>query len=390
MDIQQEIAEFQKNLEHSRLANQPHQVAQSQRVQSQRSTSSNKADLEFRDQINDRVSNHFFSQPEHGREAHHYFDSSLIRDNPQYQNSHNSDENLYRRDNREGMNMRLDSLMFQSFDQPKMPKGIRVNNPQENPMSRTQKMQPAFDHTLFGQSSNNLGREQRPSYSEASLNPQMVTHYPLQLQPEKSQGVPNQPQQQNQPFLAPLPGTFNNVFHQTNRASNRDRQNERMQEFSSLPRTMNQPSGFVNDRAPASPYKLSYESKYYQSGNDQDKAYLGNMGRSTGGYMPGTFVNSRVNYKDSHNERLQDLTPLAKTSATPVCTLDYAGSVGQNSKIITDSRDFREQDMNSRQSLADQRQAEWQRMSSNISQLGNNQQHLVINTLRPVDTRQAE
>lgn len=386
MDIQQEIAEFQRNLEHSRSANQPHQMAQSQRINSLKSTNTTQVDLEFRDKINDRVSNHFFSQPEYGREAHHYYDSSLIRDNPQYNHSHNSDDNLYRRDNREGMNTKLDSIMFQSFDPPQIPKGIRVNNPAENPMSRTQKMQPAFDHTRFGQSSHNLGREQRSSYVEASLNPRMVQNYPSQLQPTELQGIPKNQIQQNQSFLAPLPTTFNNTFHQTNRASNRDQQNERMQEFSSLPRTMNQPSNFVNDRAPASPYKLSYESKYYQSGNEPNQSYLGNVGRSTGGYMPGTFVNSRMNYKDSHNERLQGFMPLARTSATPVCTLDYPECVDQN------SRDFKNQDTENthqKRHLADQRQAEWHRMSTNINQIAQGQP-LVINNLRPIDTRQTE
>ena len=401
MNLEDEINRFTRSMQPNQMPHQqynPHNDHQDQRLRSQRETATSQADLEFRDKINNRVNDHFFSQPEHGREARHYYDSSLISQNPQYNNTHNSDDNLYRRDNREGMNVKLDSLMFQSFHQPSVPTDIRVSNPQENPMSRTQRMQPAFDHTRFGRSSHDLGRENRPSYTEASLNPQMVPHYPSQIEPDHSSATPRRNQDPNS-FLAPLPSAFNNVFHQTNRVSNRDRQNQRMQEFSSLPRTLNQPTNFVNDRPPAMPYKLSYESTYYQtgnqtgnsnqSGNQPQHAYLGNVGRSTGGYMPGTYQNSRVNYKDTHNERLQSLMPLARASATPVCTLDYATSINQNNQIRDESRTFREQDIQDRQFVADQRKAEWERMSSNITQLGGTPD-LVVNTLRPVDTRQAE
>jgi hypothetical protein len=411
-NLANEINQFTQNMKESNLGSNSnwsntHQQTQNQRINSQNATNQNHADLEFRDEINDRVNDIYFSQPEQGRGAIHYYDPSLVRDNPQYHNSHNSDENIYRRDHREGMNVRMDSLMFQSFNQPNIPQNIRVNNPIENSMSRTQKMQPAFDHTLFGQSSQQMTRENRPSYSEASLKPEMIPVYPQHQQIQninrnQNQYInqnqnqhmnqnqnQNQSQNQNSSFLVSLPTTFNNVFHQTNRVSNRDRQNERMQSFSSLPKTTNQPNDFMGDRAHASPYKFNNETNYYQSGDPEQEVYLGNVGRSTGGYMQGTFQNSRVNNKDTNNERLQNLTPLACTSATPVSTFDYVGSVNQINQVRYDSRQHRNQDLIDRQSLADQRKNEWERMSSNINQL-TGKQKLVVNDIRPVDTRQID
>jgi hypothetical protein len=191
--------------------------------------------------------------------------------------------------------------------------------------------------------------------------------------------------QNNASFLATLPTPFNNVFLQTNRVSNRDKQNERMQSFSSLPKTVNQPSDYVSERMHASPYKSNYEPGYYQSGDGSQEAYLGNVGRSTGGYMQGTFQNSRINNKDANNERLQNLTPLACTSATPISTFDYVGSINQNNEIRYNNRDNRED----RQTIADQRKSEWERMSSNINQL-TGKHTLVVNNIRPVDTRQID
>jgi hypothetical protein len=224
----------------------------------------------------------------------------------------------------------------------------------------------------------------------------MISSYPLQTVPinqplnqnQNNSGMQSR-NQNDQSFLATLPTPFNNVFHQTNRINNRDRQNQRMQTFSSLPKTTNQPNDVINDRTPASTYILSNQSKYYQSGDPDQEVYLGNVGKSTGGYMKGTFQNSRINNKETHNERLQNLTPLACTSATPVSTFDYVGSVNKNNQIRYDSREYKSQDMFERQSLADQRKTEWERMSSNINQL-TGKHNLVVNDIRPIDTRQLE
>lgn len=407
-NLSKEISQFTQDMNTSTS----HPNLQTQRINSERATNQLHADPEFRDEINDRVNDIYFSKPEQGRGATHYYDPALVRDNPQYHNAHNSDDNIYRRDHREGMNVRMDSLMFQSFNQPSIPQNIRVNNPMENHMSRTQRMQPTFDHNLFGQSSQHMNRENRPSYTDESLKPDIIPAYPSRyfnptdisyrhnqninlnmnqlVNPNMNQNNPNINHNINQTqsgssFLATLPTTFNNVFLQTNRVSNRDKQNERMQSFGSLPKTVNQPSDYVNERAHATAYTNNPELNYYQSGNPGQEAYLGNIGRSTGGYMQGTFQNSRINNKDANNERLQSLTPLACTSAIPITTFDYVGSINQNNEIRYNNRDYKQD----RQTISEQRKNEWERMSSNINQL-NGKHSLVVNNIRPVDTRQID
>jgi hypothetical protein len=114
-------------------------MQQPQQPQSGRYSSNNKEE-EFRDDINERVSNMKLSLPNQNR-AQHYFDMSLIQNNPQYMatnyNSNQerdtpSDVNYTRKDNRDGMNNRMDTLMFQSLKNPEIPQSIRVNEQHYN------------------------------------------------------------------------------------------------------------------------------------------------------------------------------------------------------------------------------------------------------------------
>lgn len=325
-DFEKDILEFKNSLKETTNQNNRHLNIQQRRCQSSSNTNNDEVDLEFRDKINDRVSNMRLSRP-YQSSANHYFDTSIISDNPQYINQNLDHDNMYRKDNRDGMNSRLDSLMFQNF--------------QENPKSN-QYSQPRF------QENNNM-QVQEPIPSE-------------------------------QNFLSELPNPFNNTFHQTSRVSNRDLHNERIQQLTSLPRTLNQPTSqisHINDRSPSSPYRVSYESQYYQNGRGEG-TYLGNVGRSTGGYLPGTFQNSRDNYKDQHNERLQNLEPLARTCATPLSTTDYTKSVIMNQNQFVNTRD----QQSSRQQQIQPSSRQW---NQNV----NAQMPLSVDTHRPVDTRQS-
>ena len=178
---------------------------------------------EYRDDINERVSNMKLSLPSQTK-AQHYYDMSLIQDNPQYlATNYNSnpekdippDINYTRKDNRDGMNSRMDTLMFQSFNNPEIPQSIRVKEYQQNQQNQ---------HNQHNQQNNY-------NYDNDYHN-----HQPDQLN------------------------------NQTNRKANKDINNERMQNFNSLPKSLHNPML-------SPPTFLTPMDSFRSSYNDQYKDY---------------------------------------------------------------------------------------------------------------------
>ena len=311
-------------------------------------------DLEFRDDINEKVNNLKFSLPTQSK-AQHFFDSSIVENNPQYLKINND---VSRRDGREGMNNRMDTLMFQQFQQP--------HQQQQSQQPHTQQ-------------------------------------HPPQQSPQQQPSQYNNPNQQEN-FITQLPNNFNNVFQQTNRVTNRDANNERMQTFTSLPRALHQPTQMVDARPMLSPYVSSYQDSYRpfsqnQSPNqtqNQNQYQTNNQANYETYYNPSILDNEsllrknesgRNNYKDAHNTRLQELSPLSRTCALPATSKDYTKSIQQSNILFDDVKAFKRNDMENRQEVAEQRKQEWQRMSKNLIHVGA-PPTLVVKNERPIDTRQ--
>jgi hypothetical protein len=325
-----------------------------QTPQSGRYSNDNKEE-EFRDDINERVSNMKLSLPNQSK-AQHYFDMSLIQNNPQYMaTNYNSnqeketvpDVNYTRKDNRDGMNSRMDVHMFQSFNNPEIPESIRITQYHQN---------------NYHQSHNN-----NYDYSNDYHN--------------------------HQPYK---------INSQTNRKANKDTNNERMQNFCSLPKSLPSPTFMT----PMDSFRSSYNDQYkdytsysklpdYQSQNKNpdnvfNQYHPNSKSNPIFGSLPKTNESSRMNHKDANNERMQSLLPLPKPASIPLTTSDYKMSVQQNSGLLTQERtafqqnyDNRQQDRN-RQS--NQMSEEWNRMTSNVQQFGH-RQPINIDGIRPVDTR---
>ena len=336
-----------------------------QQPQSGRYSSNNKEE-EFRDDINERVSNMKLSLPNQNR-AQHYFDMSLIQNNPQYMatnyNSNQerdtpSDVNYTRKDNRDGMNNRMDTLMFQSLKNPEIPQSIRVNEQHYNQYNTNK--QNNYDY------SNDYHNYQRPQ-----------THQTPQLN------------------------------YQTNRKANKDTNNERMQNFCSLPKSLHNPMmSPPTFMTPMDSFRSSYNDQYkdystyskvpdYQSQNNNpdnvfNQYHPNSSNNPIFGSLPKTNESSRVNYKDANNERMQSLLPLPRTAALPATTSDYKTSIQQNNSLLTQERNAFQQNYENKQQARNhqpnQMSGDWGRMANNFQQFGH-QSPVVIDGIRPVDTR---
>jgi hypothetical protein len=320
------------------------------------SNDNNNNEKEFRDDINEKVNNLKFSLPTQAR-AQHFFDSTIIENNPQYIKTN---DDLSRRDCRDGMNNRMDTLMFQQFQQPQQS--------QQSPQPQKIYQQQQYQHN--NQTNN---------------------------QPN------NQPNSQSE-FTNQLPNNFNNFFQQTNRVTNRDSNNERIQEFTSLPRALNQPTQMIDTRPILSQYKSSYQDSHKPVSQYQEPTQYQNQNQNQNTeqakyeqYYNSNVLNNesflrknesgRNNYKDSHNTRLQELSPLSRTCALPATTSDYTKSVQQSITLFDGVKTFKKHDMENRQELAEQRKQEWQRMSNNLIHVGK-PPTVVVDNNRPLDTRQ--
>jgi hypothetical protein len=291
-------------------------------------------DNQYRDSINEKVNNLKLSLPNQER-AQHIFDQSLIDNNPRYMNM-NIQELQSRKDNRDGINNKMDGFMFQQFNQLNM-------NSSYTPSSNSQ------------------------SYQEPSNN-----------------------------FVANLPSNFNNVFQQTSRINNRDLNNERMNTIASLPRALNQPNQMLDNRVAAASFKASYQDQYKPFSSNMDPSMYNfnnqpnRMNQSIVLQDEGLLrknESSRVNNKDTYNERMQNLMPLPRTAAIPITTSDYNKSIKQNIQLMENGRNYKHSDMDNRQEMAEQKKKEWERMSNNIKLFGN-QNKIVVDFNRPQDTRQ--
>jgi len=314
-------------------------------------------DVEYRDTINEKVNNLKFSLPSQGT-AKHFFDDSFINNNPQYyningeSNSNNINNNISRKDSRDGMNNKMDDLKFQRFENQDIPSSIRV-------------------------------RENERSFQD----PQSFFNY--------SQTQNNQ--QNNQK---------NNQQNISNRFSNKDLNNERMQSLSTLPRALHQPMKMINEQPAYVSFKSSFEDQYksytqnqsnprFETNNNNQQNYNNNNNQQQQ-FLPDENLlrrneSSRENYKDSHNKRLSELSPLARTCAIP--TTDYTQSIQQNTQMLNQNRNSRINDIENRKEAADIKTKEWRSISSHINI--NNPIHnpvqtpkLIIQTDRPIDTRQ--
>ena len=344
--LQREMIAFQNSL---MQVNNNHQQQYQSQQESQpqykiNQSRKNDMDIEYRDTINEKVSNMKLSLPNQQR-AQHTLDMNIIDNNPQFlshistQKQNIESMNYTRKDNRDGMNNKMDSLMFQQFS-----------------------------------------------------NIQSTPHHQYQNQ--------SQPQQYDQT--------------QKNRFNDRDIQNERMQNMYSLPRALYQPTQFVNNPH-LSTYKNSYENQYKSydvsstipltqqilptppplSNYHQNNNNNHNNNNNTQDFfsiMPNINESSRVNYKDTHNERMQGLTPLARTCAIP--NTDYTKSIQQqntmmmpssSSSIPINTNGRQSKNMKSENSI-NNKTTEWF-MSNNLNPIGPPVKSILRDN-RPVDTRQ--
>jgi hypothetical protein len=288
--------------------------------------------------------------------AKHFFDDSFINNNPQYyningeSNSNNINNNISRKDSRDGMNNKMDDLKFQRFENQDIPSSIKV-------------------------------RENERSFQD----PQSFFNYSQQQNQQQNN-------QQNQ-----------NI---SNRFSNKDLNNERMQSLSTLPRTLHQPMKMINEQPAYVSFKSSYEDQYKSynqtqsnprfetniNNNNQQQNY--NNNQQSQQFLPDENLlrrneSSRENYKDSHNKRLSELSPLARTCAIP--TTDYTQSIQQNNQLLNQNRNFKITDTENRKEAADIKTKEWRAMANHINNPIHNPVQtpkLIIQTDRPIDTRQ--
>lgn len=329
--------------------------------------STNNKEEEFRDDINERVSNLKLTLPTQGK-AQHYFDMSLIQNNPQYMaTNYNSnqerdtkpDVNYTRKDNRDGMNNRMDTLMFQSFKNPEIPQSIRVT--EQYPQSQQSQQQ-------YSRKSNNYENDYH-------------NHQPYHLN--------------------------NHVGSQTSRKANKDTNNERMQDFCSLPKSLHNPMlSPPTFMTPTDSFRSSYNDQYkdyttfsklpnYQSQNNNpdnvfNQYHPNSNNNPIFGSLPRTNESSRVNHREANNERMQSLLPLPKTAALPTTTSDYKSSIQQNNSLLMQERTAFQHNYENKQQARnhppEQMSAEWNRMANNFQQFGH-PKPVVFDNIRPVDTR---
>ena len=339
-----EIKQFQQQLQQpSQQSHQPLQQFQYQ----QNNNNKSDMDLEYRDTINDKVNNMRLSLPTQ-QKAQHILDMNIINNNPQFQSQINTKKeniellNYNRKDNRDGMNNKMDSLMFQRFDNPEIPNTVKVNE--------------SYTH------------QQQHQYQQQTLSQSLSQPYKIQEQNHT-------------------------------RFNDRDLQNERMQNITSLPRALYQPTKSDNNPH-LSAYQNSYENQYksYDSTipisdisiKHPETKYINNINPLVNHYIPNTNESARVNYKDMHNERMQGLTPLARTCAIP--NSDYTKSIQQNNMLL----DNEKQNVNNNyqktrkydnsNNMNQNSNSNWY-MTNNINPVGP-PPTVVIRDNRPVDTRQ--
>lgn len=321
--IKREIQSFQNSLNNQ-------QYQQSQQYQPQNSSTyrdhnfkPKENDIEFRDTINEKVNNLKFARP-HQEKAQHFYDQNLIQNNPQYLNQQNKGEHVIRRDNRDNFNNRMDSFQFQRFGDIEIPSSIRVNE-------------------QHYQTSNN-----------------------------------------------------NNAKPITPKINNRELNNERMQDMFSLPRTLSQPINSLGfDRN-------NYQDQYtnFNQNNNVSRQFDQIYQNQPQNYYNQYYIqppsaslidesilrkneSDRTNFKDSHNERLQSLSPLARTCAIPITTEDYNKSIQQNSSLIVQGRNALNQNTDRKKDVSSMQTSQWYQQN-NIMKLPK----VVIDNMRPMDTRQ--
>lgn len=338
-----EIKQFQQQLQQpSQQSHQPLQQFQYQ----QNNNNKSDMDLEYRDTINDKVNNMRLSLPTQ-QKAQHILDMNIINNNPQFQSQINTKKeniellNYNRKDNRDGMNNKMDSLMFQRFDNPEIPTTVKVNE--------------SYTH------------QQQHQYQQQTLSQSLSQPYKIQEQNHT-------------------------------RFNDRDLQNERMQNITSLPRALYQPTKSDNNPH-LSAYQNSYENQYksYDSTipisnsnisiKHPESQYINNINPLVNHYIPNTNESARVNYKDMHNERMQGLTPLARTCAIP--NSDYTKSIQQNNMLLDNEKQVvnnNYQKTRKYDNMNSNSNSNWY-MTNNINPVGP-PPTVVIRDNRPVDTRQ--
>ena len=372
--LQNEILSFQNELNNSfsTFGSQHHQQNHQQNNNSNTFTPRNsnynntsEKDVEYRDTINEKVNNLKFSHPSQST-AKHFFDDSFINNNPQYyningeSNSNNINNNISRKDSRDGMNNKMDDLKFQKFENQDIPSSIKVRE-------------------------NERSFQDPPSFFNSSQNYQQ-----------------HQNNQQNQ-----------NI---SNRFSNKDLNNERMQSLATLPRALHQPMKMINEQPAYVSFKSSFEDQYKSYNQTQSPSrfetntninfntqnnFSNNNNQQQQNQQSQHFLpdenllrrneSSRENYKDSHNKRLSELSPLARTCAIP--TTDYTKSIQQNTQMLNQNRNSRITDTENRKEAADIKTKEWRSMANHIN-INNSIYNpiqtpkLIIQTDRPIDTRQ--
>ncbi len=333
--IRREIQSFQNSLNNvqSQSQQQSQQQYQSQNFSTYRDHNfkPKENDIEFRDTINEKVNNLKFARP-HQEKAQHFYDQNLIQNNPQYINQQKKDEHVIRRDNRDNFNNRMDSFQFQRFGDIEIPSSIRVNEQQ------------------YQSNGNNMNN-----------------------------------------------GNLNK--HITPKINNRELNNERMQGMYSLPRTLSQPTNSLGfDR---NNYQNEY-TNFNQTNNSRqfDQIYQTQQNNQPQNYYNQYYItpqsaslidesilrkneSDRTNYKDSHNERLQSLSPLARTCAIPITTADYNQSVQQNSSLLIQGRNATNQNIDKKKDISSMQTSQWYQNNNTMQA-----PKVVIDTMRPMDTRQ--
>jgi hypothetical protein len=205
--------------------------------------------------------------------------------------------------------------------------------------------------------------------------------------------------EQHQPIENNMNPTQSFRHNSSNKINNRELNNERMQSIFSLPRTLTQPSNsFGFDRN-------NYQNEYTNFNQTNTSRQFDQIYQTQNNNQPQNYHNQqyttpqsvslidesllrknesdRTNYKDSHNERLQGLSPLARTCAIPITTADYNHSVQQNTSLIIQGRNANNQNTDKKKDIASMQTSQWYQQNNSMQA-----PKVVIDTMRPMDTRQ--
>jgi hypothetical protein len=257
---------------------------------------------------------------------YHYYDSSLIKDSPQPY--HNSQDNIHRRDHRESLNNRLDNLFLGNNQLP---------YPQENYKEKETNIANLYPNRIQNHVPEKKYVASREEYIESKRQ---------QLSQENKQRILDQIYRDDNNI-----DPFYQVNYQTSRVSNKLENNQRMLNYIGLPKSMATP---IN---------------HYSNGNKtiQPQSDI---------HLSDTNQYSRQNFKDNHNQRLQELVPLSKTAFYGLNSFETA--IREQPKINQQSRD---------ENLHNHQAMEVKRMKENIQNLGMVFQPMKITIDKPVDTR---